>query len=350
MRKQLFAGQRLVGAGWLLPLLLVLSLFLSACTIDANGLAGAALSKPSQRPMDPTCYWIESKLTGFVLDIDQGNPTQGTKLIVWPKNSPPSANQLWFVNGDGTVASKLNGFVVDIPGANQAQGQQLVVWPRNAPVSPNQQWELVDQGNGYVAIRSRLQGYVLDVHEANPAQGTAVIDWPQNNPIGDNQLWRLQSAPSADCNATPPPTSVPTAAPTAAPTPTVVPAPPSTPIQTTLQMTAPNPVNLQCPGPHLFVVSVVAADMSQGAPAGRLTIACEPGSDCPIEFVFTTDGDSQSLQAPGPVSVSIPTVSFGGLNGRFLQIIYTYTPADPTRFAPSSETRDLWVNDTNCLQ
>ena len=103
MRKQLFAGRRLVGTGWLLTLLLVLPLFLSACSLDGAQLAGASLA----RTADPACYWIESKLTGFVLDIDQGNPAQGAKLIVWPKANPqPSLNQQWTLvdKGSGDVA------------------------------------------------------------------------------------------------------------------------------------------------------------------------------------------------------------------------------------------------------
>jgi hypothetical protein len=322
---------------WTPALLVVLLWLISGCTLNANQLAGAALNQQAA----PTCYWIESKLTGFVLDINGGNPAQGTPLIVWPKNTPTSANQLWFTNADGTLRSKLNQYVIDIPGADKAQGKQMIVWPLNTPLSPNQQWDLVAQGNGYVVIRSRLQGYLLDVNGGNKAQGTAVIDWPANNPLSDNQLWRLVAAPTADCTVAAP-TPVPPAPTPVPPTPTPVP-PPAAPIQTDIQIiSAPGGlINVQCPGPWNFTFSVLAADPSQGAPTGRLRISCSPLGICPIGFGVGTN-------APGPGTISIP--SFSESVGETLTLTYYYTPADPTRFTPSSKITTHTVVDEICVQ
>ncbi|MFN8489015.1 MAG: RICIN domain-containing protein [Caldilineaceae bacterium] len=152
-------------------------------------------------PAARACYWIESKLTGYVLDINGANQNPGAQAIVWSKNVPDSANQLWYLNSDGTIESKLNGFVLDINGGNPAAGTNVIAWPRNTPISNNQLWNQVDQGFLFYTIQSRLQGYLLALQNGSNAKGTLVVTAPQGNPIPDSQKWKLNLATSATCAA-----------------------------------------------------------------------------------------------------------------------------------------------------
>lgn len=152
-------------------------------------------------PAARACYWIESKLTGYVLDINGGNQNPGAQAIVWSKNVPDSANQLWYLNSDGTIESKLNGFVLDINGGNPAAGTNVIAWPRNTPMSNNQLWNQVDQGFLFYTIPSRLQGYLLALQNGSNAKGALVVTAPQGNPIPDSQKWKLNLATSATCAA-----------------------------------------------------------------------------------------------------------------------------------------------------
>ncbi|MEZ4869224.1 MAG: RICIN domain-containing protein [Caldilineaceae bacterium] len=147
----------------------------------------------------PACYWIENKATSYVLDISGANTSLGAAVIAYPKNSPTSVNQLWYVTNEGYIQSKLNGYVLDVLGFNQAAGAPVGVWARNVPASNNQQWNFVSQANGYITIQSRFQNYFLDTASANVA-ARAVMQ-PLGNPIPNNQLWRLVQAPAANCGS-----------------------------------------------------------------------------------------------------------------------------------------------------
>ena len=171
----------------------------TAC--DGYGHCNQVIARPG------ACYWIENAATGYVLDINGGNSAQGTQVIVWPKNVPTSNNQLWQLNGDGSIQSKLNGYVLDINGGNLAPGTKVIMWPKNSPVSNNQYWDRMLQGQGAIpiggdiTIMSRQQNFVLDTQNASPAQGTPVVVQPQANPIPNNQRWRLVQAPAASCGS-----------------------------------------------------------------------------------------------------------------------------------------------------
>jgi hypothetical protein len=168
---------------------------------DGYGHCNQVIARPG------ACYWIENAATGYVLDINGANPAQGTQVIVWPKNVPTSNNQLWQLNGDGSIQSKLNGYVLDINGANTAPGTKVIMWPKNTPVSSNQYWDRMLQGQGAIpiggdiTIMSRLQNFVLDTQNASTALGTPVVVQPQANPIPSNQRWRLVQAPAASCGS-----------------------------------------------------------------------------------------------------------------------------------------------------
>ncbi|KAL5505958.1 hypothetical protein EMCRGX_G007510 [Ephydatia muelleri] len=67
--------------------------------------------------------YIETHLNGFVLDIEEGCQANGAKVISFPRNSPPSPNQLWYLDyqpdGSFLIVSKLNGKVLDCVGEKE---------------------------------------------------------------------------------------------------------------------------------------------------------------------------------------------------------------------------------------
>eukprot|EP00731_Ephydatia_muelleri_P029102 Em0020g746a len=183
-------------------------------------------------------FYIKSHLTGFVLDIQGGNQSNGAKVAPYPKNSTPSDNQLWYLEYqlDGTflVVSKMNGkvldcgaqgqghqlivwdrhggenqrfrmegnylvtmrgLVLDIAGANPAPCAPLCLWSRNNPPSANQQFQLEPAEKHNVYIQTHLNGFVLDIQGCSQANGAKVVTFPMNSPPSPNQLWHLDYQP-----------------------------------------------------------------------------------------------------------------------------------------------------------
>ncbi len=154
-------------------------------------------------------YFITSKLNGNVLDIQGGNTDPKTPIISYPQNSPTSDNQLWQLVPTGPIdpaggqsqyyiQSKLNGFVLDIEGGNTNPATPIISYPINSPASNNQIWQIIESDiEGYFYITSLLNSYVLDIEGGNPAPETPIISYPQNSPTSDNQLWSLVNANQA---------------------------------------------------------------------------------------------------------------------------------------------------------
>jgi hypothetical protein len=102
----------------------------------------------------PGFFFIKSNLgPNLVLDVTGGVSRAGTPLEVWTQNSPPSANQLWEFApvlpgapiAQGFIRSLLApSLVVDVTGGSRAtRGTRLEVWPQNSPASANQLWFLL---------------------------------------------------------------------------------------------------------------------------------------------------------------------------------------------------------------
>ena len=128
-----------------------------------------------------------------MLDIEGANQSNGAKVSTYPKNSPPSDNQLWCFDylPDGTflVVSKLNGKVLDCGG--QGQGHQLIVWDRHG--GENQRWRR--DGNYLVTMK----GLVLDISNSNQAPSAPLVLWSRNTPASNNQQFTVTSV-SIPCN------------------------------------------------------------------------------------------------------------------------------------------------------
>src|SRR5438270_13355990 len=103
-------------------------------------------------------FFIQSRLNGFVLDVQGGSTAPGTPVITFPKKTSGTDNQLWRLDDNGFLVSKLTGFVLDIRGANPSPGTPVIAFPRKTSGTQNQQWSLVHEG----FIASLLNSLVLD--------------------------------------------------------------------------------------------------------------------------------------------------------------------------------------------
>lgn len=154
-------------------------------------------------------YSIESKLNKNVIDILGAAKAPGTALDSFTANSPVSDNQLWefVLDPAGTgyyfIKSKLSGNVIDIEQGESTVGLKdgalLDAFPQKTapPDGPweadNQLWQFVEDpaGSGYCFIMSRLNGNVIDIQGASKALATPLDAYPMKAQNTDNQLWKV---------------------------------------------------------------------------------------------------------------------------------------------------------------
>ncbi|KAL5475458.1 hypothetical protein EMCRGX_G025277 [Ephydatia muelleri] len=134
-------------------------------------------------------FYITSHLNGCVLDIRGGSRENCAQVINYPKNSPPSDNQLWYLDfqSDGSflIVSKLHGKVLSIRNGGREKGARIVVDDYDHRES--QQWR--KKGCFVVSV---LDGSVLDVEGESSASGTRLISWPAKSPVATNQQFEFE--------------------------------------------------------------------------------------------------------------------------------------------------------------
>jgi len=170
-------------------------------------------------------FWIKSKMSGLVLDIEKSDTDPGTPVAMWDQKSERKAkNQLFYVDLiNGCIRTKLNDFVLDfnddnslvidefeegkesqlwgivddsvknsatdeafdIAGNDMEKGARVCKWEFHG--GENQQWEFDWTDPIYFLIKSEMNGKVLDIPEADPSPGVKVVMWDEKGE--DNQLW-----------------------------------------------------------------------------------------------------------------------------------------------------------------
>src|SRR5580658_7684912 len=150
-----------------------------------------------------TYFFIKSKLDGNVIDIQEASTKAGAGLDAYPQKPSGNDNQLWeFVadpagSGYFFIASKLSGNVIDIEGASTKSGTLLDAYPKKVSGTDNQLWEFVADpaGSGYYFIKSKLNGNVVDIQGASTKAGTLLDAYPQKTSSTENQLWQFYQDP-----------------------------------------------------------------------------------------------------------------------------------------------------------
>jgi len=132
-------------------------------------------------------YFIVSKHSNHVLDIEGGNVKAGTKVIQWPKKGHDNANQRWTFDGEGFIHSAANAnLVLDIEGGG-GKGTKLIIWEKKHHDNNNQRWKW--NKNGQIVNRGN-KNLVLDIEGASKDGGAKLIVWePHGNA---NQKFHLE--------------------------------------------------------------------------------------------------------------------------------------------------------------
>jgi hypothetical protein len=144
-------------------------------------------------------YFIKSKLSGNVIDVEDASTKPGAGLDAYPQKSSGTDNQLWeFVpdpagSGYFFIKSKLDGNVIDIAAASTKAGTLLDAYPQKSAGTENQLWEFIADpaGSGYHFIASKLNGNVIDIAGASTKPGTGLDAYPPKLSGYDNQLWTV---------------------------------------------------------------------------------------------------------------------------------------------------------------
>lgn len=146
----------------------------------------------------PYCF-ITSKLDGTMIDISGASTESGAGLDAYPKKLSGTDNQLWNFAPDPAgsgcyyIVSKLNGYVIDIKGDSSKDGALLDAYPMKSGAD-NQLWYFVQDpgGSGYCFIVSKLNGNVIDIQNASTISGAALDAYPVKLTQYQNQLWKVE--------------------------------------------------------------------------------------------------------------------------------------------------------------
>jgi hypothetical protein len=144
-------------------------------------------------------YFIKSKLSGAVIDVQGASTAAAALLDAYPQKTTGTSNQLWeFVpdpagSGYYFIKSALDGNVIDIKGASTSAGALLDAYPQKASGTENQLWEFYKDpgGSGYCFIVSKMNGNVIDIQGASTAPGALLDAYPLKTSGTENQLWTV---------------------------------------------------------------------------------------------------------------------------------------------------------------
>jgi hypothetical protein len=122
-------------------------------------------------------FYIVSEYNGKVVDIEKAIADVGARLVMWDKNSPPSKNQLWYLDAQGCIRSVLNDFAF----TNTSNAVLKTAAPSGDPRS---QWSF--SGNKVIS----RSGECLDIAHGSKSNGAEVFSYPiKDTP---NQHWRQE--------------------------------------------------------------------------------------------------------------------------------------------------------------
>jgi Ricin-type beta-trefoil lectin domain-like len=140
---------------------------------------------------------IKSKLNGNVIDIQKASMKPGTLLDAFPPKTTDNDNQLWEFIADVAnpgyyfIKSKLSGDVIDIQENPNKTIGLLDAFPQKTTDHQNQLWGFVPDpaGSEYFFIRSQQSGFVIGIEHGSTKPGVGLDAHPQNLTGTDDQLW-----------------------------------------------------------------------------------------------------------------------------------------------------------------
>lgn len=123
-------------------------------------------------------FFIRSELNGLVLDIQKGDDSPGTKVVMWEEGDGHD-NQLWYEDRFGIIRSKLNDFVLDASKGDSIRMQPL------EPGNSGQLWSVIGD-----SILNHGDKNCLDIKKACEDKGTKLCSHSFHG--GPNQLFKAE--------------------------------------------------------------------------------------------------------------------------------------------------------------
>jgi len=142
------------------------------------GYPAAGVGHPSPAGYQRREFYIVAELNGKVLDIRGGHSTPGAEVLVYHRNTPPSKNQLWYLDQQNCIRSALNDMVFH----HDKKGESLKTQPFTG--NPRASWRL--EGNKIM----NGAGECLDIRGAKNNDGAEVCAYDYKNK--SNQHWRIE--------------------------------------------------------------------------------------------------------------------------------------------------------------
>ncbi|MFG3340265.1 RICIN domain-containing protein [Glycomyces sp. NPDC048151] len=133
-------------------------------------------------------YFIESRSSGLVFEIEGASTATGARLIQNTRTDAQS-QQFRFIDAGGgyyRIQARHSGKALDVWGKSLADGATIAQYTDQN--STNQQWQVQESG-GYATFVSRLSGKALDVWERSTTPGSRISQYTANG--GANQQFRL---------------------------------------------------------------------------------------------------------------------------------------------------------------
>jgi len=128
---------------------------------------------------EPFYFYIKSQMHGKVIDVDDGCPDPGTKVIMYGKKDDLEDNQIFYQDKYGIIHSKLNDFSLD------SSDGKFRLNPYD-PECPGMQWTY---SGG--TIRNKLEHEkVADIYDEDTWDGAKIVPFDYSG--NSNQLWELE--------------------------------------------------------------------------------------------------------------------------------------------------------------
>jgi hypothetical protein len=143
------------------------------------------------RPNGTSIYHggILNRRSGKALDVTEMSMAGGASIQQWDFARQP--NQTWDVidlgNGEVAIISDLSGMALTVQGGSMINGANIV--QRRWRDNPFQRWRLEQVGGGFVRIINVGSGKTLDVRDQSRVNGANLQQWDYANQ--PNQHFRL---------------------------------------------------------------------------------------------------------------------------------------------------------------
>lgn len=134
-------------------------------------------------------YTIVSKYSGKLVEVGNGDTSDGANINQWPGNGHPT--QHWVIThisgDDYSVINAHSGRAMEVYGFDTADGANIAQWTYWGGAS--QIWTITDQGSGYYSFINKHSGKALDLLGWDTSDGANIGQWSWWG--GDAQLWSL---------------------------------------------------------------------------------------------------------------------------------------------------------------